>query len=113
MYTFEWTPKDQEKSQFTGTVTVKVPSHVERMSFLKTVGTSVDENGQLIADKKIDLSIKLIGYASKYIEKVDLARKEDSFKVPDKTWLEYDVDGAEVLGAIGWVLFDGVKLGKS
>lgn len=113
MYTFQWTPKDKEKSAFDGSVTVKVPDHIARMSFLKTLTVTVSETGELIQAEQIDISMKLVECAKKYIESVALVRKEDGFKVPDAKWLEYDIDGVDILGEIGRVLIDGVKLGKS
>lgn len=113
MYTFEWKPKNQETSKFEGTVLVKVPDHIERMNFVKNLNTTVDQSGQLVEAKGIDLSVKLIAYATQYVDKVSLKRKDDGYQVPDVKWLSYDIDGAEILGEIGWCLFEGIKLGKN
>ena len=113
MYQFKWSPKDKENSKFDGFVMLNVPSHIERITFLKTMHTKIDENGEMVSEHASENAINLMSFAIKQIDKFELVRKEDRFVVPDKEWLEYDIDGASILKEIGYCLFEGVKLGKS
>ena len=120
MYQFKWEPKDKTiadgnviPAKFDGAVLVKVPSHVERIQFLKSIHTKIDEKGEMESDKASENAINLMSFAIKQIEKVELIRKEDKLVVNDCKWLEYDIDGATILKEIGYCLFEGVKLGKS
>lgn len=113
MFTFEWKPKDTDESLFDGSVTIKVPNHMVRLAFLKELGTMVLDTGEMVQDKKLELSSKLIEFAMKQIEKVALVRKSDGMIVTEKEWLFHDVDGSAILGEIGNSLINGVKLGKN
>ena len=111
MYTFEWKP--EENSSFEGSVLVNVPSHAERLKALKKAAYTPNSNGELEIANDNEFIVGCIEYAKTAIAKVELKKKEDSFQVPSVEWLDHDKNGAEILTAIGRILFNGVSLGKS
>ena len=127
MYTFEWRqlPKDVSfknsdgasvtktiAPKFEGTIKIKVPKHVERIKLIRDLNTKVESTGALV-NGEMDSTEKMLEFAKKNIEVVSLKRIEDGCEVKTVEWLEYDVEGAEILGEISQVLLQGVKLGKS
>jgi hypothetical protein len=98
--------------KFDGSVKVKVPKHVDRIKLIRSLNTTVDVSGELVKTG-MDSAEKLMDFAKSHIETVSLKRIEDGVEVKNVEWLEYDVDGAEVLSEISNVLLQGVKLGKS
>lgn len=127
MYTFDWKQTEKEISftdsngtlvsktiapKFEGTIKVKVPKHVERIKVIRDLNTKIEANGELVKTG-MDSAEKLMEFAKSNIESVNLKRIEDGLEVKSIEWLEYDVDGAEILSDISQVLLAGVKLGKS
>lgn len=127
MYTFDWkqTTKDITltkpdgsldiktiEPKFEGTVKVKVPKHIDRIKLLREINTKVDPSGALL-NTGMDSAEKLMEFAKSHIESVSLKRIEDGLEINKLEWLEYDVDGAEVLSDISTMLIQGVKLGKN
>ncbi|RTL05187.1 hypothetical protein EKK58_08545 [Candidatus Dependentiae bacterium] len=110
MYTFEWKPEKELAKKFSGHLVLKVPSHMERLDFSRSL---LDESSGL-SDANIlaENSKKIVENAMKHIESVHLIRTEDGFAIPEKEWLLYDKDAAEILGAVGQHLLSGVRLGK-
>lgn len=136
MFTFEWQQKAKEVPKlsengepikkadgsiemynrppvFSGVVKVKIPKHQERIRFLKTLNLSVNSDGEVVKRDNFDMGDKIIEFALKHIESVDLTRAEDQAKFDSVELLEYDSDGAEVLAEIGSQLMSGIKLAKT
>lgn len=127
MYTFDWKPEPKQISipkedgtiemktivpAFEGTVKVKVPKHTDRIKVLRDINTSVSSTGAL-ENVGIDSAEKLMNFAKSNIESVDLKRISDGLVVNKVDWLEYDIDGADILSDISNILIQGVRLGKS
>lgn len=135
MYTFEWKPKAKEVPKikedgsfeivdgkpvivskepvFSGYVKVKVPKHFDRINVIKSIRNKINSNGELVEASNMESAEILMEFAKKQIDQVNLVRIDDSLEVKTVEWLEYDIDGAEVLSDISTVLVQGVKLGKS
>jgi len=127
MYTFEWKQIAKDVSftdtngalvsktiapKFEGSVTLKVPRHVDRIKVIRSLSTKIDESGELVKSG-MDSAEKLMDFAKAQIESVNLKRIDDGLEIKTVEWLEYDVDGAEILSEISNTLIQGIKLGKS
>lgn len=108
-YTF--TPKNLEGTEYSGTVTVKIPHAKEKAGFLKKLKYTLDENGQVVPNK--DLSEMLIGMieiTEEMILKCDIKKGEELISKEDLFYID---DLSLVIQEIGQLIVSGFKPSKN
>lgn len=136
MFTFEWKPKAVEAIAreesglpkvkedgkfetymrppvFSGSVILKVPSHVDRLKMSKAITTKIKPDGEMVEDVELNITEKMFDFVKKHVQKVELVRIEDGMEFSSIEMLEYDKDGEDVFGSVERTLLEGVRLGKS
>jgi hypothetical protein len=128
-YVFDWVQKEKQAPKldesglatsemitrppiFEGFVRVRIPSHEERLRFVKAVSVQI-VNGEAVSMSGYDQGIEIMAFAKKHIEAVALKRKDDGLELKSLDDLDHDLDGAEVLSDIGAEIAKGVRLKKS
>lgn len=104
--------KKMKEPVFSGSITLKVPKHTERIRFAKTL-TSKVQNGELIEDKEMTNAEKIFNYVREHVQSVCLVRISDGLAFDSIEMLEHDKDGEDVIGELGNKLIEGVRLGKN
>lgn len=97
---------------FSGVVKVKIPSHQERLKFVKAVSVQI-VNGEAVSMNSFEQGIEIMSFAKAHIESVDLKRISDGVELKSLEDLDHDVDGAEVLSDIGAEIAKGIRLKKN
>ena len=97
---------------FSGVVRVKIPSHQERLKFVKAVSVQI-VNGEAVSMNSFEQGIEIMSFAKAHIESVDLKRISDGVELQSLEDLEHDVDGTEVLSDIGAEIAKGIRLKKN
>lgn len=135
MYSYDWKPEEMEVPEidssgaavknedgsvktkkiepvFSGIVKCNIPKHGDRMKFVNTISSEINQEGELTEAKGVDKGQMMIDFAMKHIKEVNLVRKEDGFIFNKIEMLEYDIDGANILMQIAGKLSQGIHLGK-
>jgi hypothetical protein len=114
MKEFAYVPKAD--SPFTGKITVKIPSHKERLKLMKQVSFDVQKDGTMEKKKgTLDSAVDMSEIIHAHVVKVELqAKVEDSFvEISSIEELGYYLEGSQIFNELGNLLIGGIRLGKS
>ena len=107
MRTIEFTPS---KEGWTGTVSLEMPSYLERIKLLKELNLKGSGKEVEISDETWDMAAKMVEISQKYTNGVELSFNGKEFRSLED--LEYYKEGVEVINEIAQTVINGVRLGN-
>lgn len=110
LYTHKIESTEENKSPFSGSIDIEIPTYVERISLCQTLGISGRDEDTTAALKTAERAYKLV---ADRVKKVDITVTETKQVINNLSDLSYYKEGADLIGTLSRFVINGIPLGKN